>query len=73
MTKFFTILPSPGSAISNLYALGSIQSIEWVDTHSVLTLFSGNTIDVIESPREILDKFENINDGEVLELIEYIG
>jgi hypothetical protein len=76
MPLFFTVKASREAAVSNLFSIASILSIETLDENgnyfSGITLNSDKKLCVIQSVNEIHELISNAEINDVVQLVEFI-
>lgn len=74
MPTFFKVKTSKGDD-SGYYSTSAIESIvidgEAAEFFSLITLSSGRSLNIAESPKIIIEKFKNPNSNEIIELTEF--
>ncbi|QQT44885.1 Uncharacterised protein [Sphingobacterium multivorum] len=77
MALYFTVKSSRQAAISNIYAIAAIQSIEnetdGGEHFSIITLNSGKQLNIVEPVNQVIELIQNTGNEGVVELIEFIS
>ncbi len=76
MPLFFTVKASRDAAVSNLFSIASILSVDTLgdneNYYSEITLNSGKKLYVVQSVNEIHQLISNAEINDVVELVEFI-